>query len=144
MPGQIADADPVSALLPWLQQHPAVLAAFGGGEHISGISEDPWPHLVLSHGQAGDMRALQWATEPEVTLEVHGDPSGWPGQAELRRLVLTAAQAATELAGQPPIAPGGPIVSRVGPSGTLAWSPFANGQPRIICGLLIAIRPSRA
>ena len=136
----VADADPVSALLLWLQKHPRVAEALSGPGHVSGISEGPWPHLRVTHGSSGDMRTLTWATEPEVTLEVYGDPGGWPGQAELRRITLICAAAATELP-EAPHSPGQPVVSGVRPSGMLLWSPLIDGQPRWILGLLVAVHP---
>ncbi|MFB6525251.1 hypothetical protein [Streptomyces sp. NPDC056399] len=136
----LASTDPVSALLPWLQQHPAVTAALGGLDRVSGIAEAPWPHLRVSHGPGGDLRTLTWATEPEVTLEVYGDPGGWPGQAELRRILLTCATAAAELP-EAPHRTGQPVVSGVRPSGTLVWSPLVDGQPRWIMGLLVCLHP---
>ncbi|MEU8540909.1 hypothetical protein AB0C52_13130 [Streptomyces sp. NPDC048717] len=141
MSRDLAAADPVSALLPWLQQHPAVTAALGGPDRVSGIPEAPWPHLRISHGPGGDLRTMTWATEPEVTLEVYGDPGGWPGQAELRRVLLVCARAAAQLP-EAPYTPGQPVVSGIRPSGTLLWSPLVDGQPRWILGLLITLHPS--
>lgn len=140
MTNPLADADPVSVLLAWLQKHPRVTEALGGTGRVSGISEAPWPHLRVSHGPGGDMRTLTWAMEPEVTLEAYGDPGGWPGQAELRKIVLDCAGAATELPGAPHM-PGQPVVSGVRPSGTLLWSPLVDGQPRWLLGLLVTLHP---
>ncbi|MFE2157122.1 hypothetical protein ACFW9M_04825 [Streptomyces lydicus] len=137
---ELAGADPVSVVLAWLQEHPRAAEALGGLGRVSGISEAPWPHLRVTHGPGGDMRTLTWATEAEVTLEVYGDPGGWPGQAELRRLILVCAAAATEL----PDAlhtPGQPVISGVRPSGTLLWSPLVDGQPRWLLGLLVTLHP---
>ncbi|WP_234325441.1 hypothetical protein [Streptomyces sp. NRRL S-146] len=86
------------------------------------------------------MRSLTWGTEPEVTLEVYGDPGGWPGQAELRRIILACAAAATELP-DAPHALGQPVISGVRPSGALLWSPLVDGQPRWLIGLLVTLHP---
>ncbi|MBT2395250.1 hypothetical protein [Streptomyces sp. ISL-100] len=136
----LADADPVTALLTWLQKHPRVAEALGGPGRVSGISEAPWPHLRISHGPGGDLRTLTWATEPEVTLEMYGDPGGWPGQAELRRIILLCAAAASELP-DATHTPGQPVISGVRPSGTLLWSPLVDGQPRWLLGLLVSLHP---
>jgi hypothetical protein len=136
----IADADPVTVVLAWLAEHPKVTAALGGPGRVSGVREAPWPHLRVAPGAGGDLRALEWATEPEVTLEVYGDPSGWPGPHALRQIALVAALAAKELVDQP-AAPGQPVVSSVRPSGVLIDSPLADGQPRHIFGLLTTIHP---
>ncbi|MFZ3557214.1 hypothetical protein [Streptomyces sp. BH055] len=136
----LADADPVSAVLAWLHDHPRVAEALGGPGRVSGLSEAPWPHLLVGHGAGGDLRTLTWATEPEVTLEVYGDPGGWPGKAELRRIILTCSAAATELP-EAPQKPGQPVISGVRPSGTLVWSPLVDGQPRWLLGLLVTLHP---
>ncbi|WP_086828184.1 hypothetical protein, partial [Streptomyces sp. NRRL B-24572] len=108
----LASTDPVSALLPWLQQHPAVATALGGPGRVSGVAESLWPHLRVSHRPGGEPRTPTWATEPEVTLEVYGDPGGWPGQAALRRILLTCATAAGELP-EAPFRAGQPVISGV-------------------------------
>ncbi|WP_328491173.1 hypothetical protein [Streptomyces zaomyceticus] len=136
----LADADPVSALLAWLQNHPEVADALGGPGRVSGIEEGPWPHLRVDHGPGGDLRDLRWAISPEVTLEVLGDPGGWPGKAELRRILLRCALAAQELA-EAPHAPGKPVISGIKPSGLLLWAPLATGHPRWLMNLSVTIHP---
>ncbi|MFJ4342700.1 hypothetical protein [Streptomyces sp. NPDC088915] len=136
----VADADPVAVVLAWLAEHPKVAEALGGSGRVSGIREAPWPHLRVAPGAGGDMRALEWAIEPEVTLEVYGDPGGWPGPAALRRIALIAALAAKELP-DAPAKPGRPVVSSVRPSGVLIDSPLADGQPRHLFGLLVTVHP---
>uniref|UniRef100_UPI003F494B67 hypothetical protein n=1 Tax=Streptomyces sp. CA-136453 TaxID=3240050 RepID=UPI003F494B67 len=137
---EVADTDPVAVVLAWLSEHPKVTEALGGAGRVSGIPEAPWPHLAVTPGASGDMRSLEWATQPEVTLEVYGDPGGWPGRAALRRIALVCALAArelTEAAGEP----GAPVVSSVRPSGVLIDAPLADGQPRTLFGLLVTIHP---
>ncbi|OEJ21115.1 hypothetical protein [Streptomyces subrutilus] len=136
----LADADPVSELLAWLQQSTGVADALGGPGRVSGIPEAPWPHLVVTHGPGGDLRDLTWATSPEVTLELHGDPGGWPGRAELRRILLLCATAAKKVVEAPHV-PGLPVISGIAPSGTLIWSPLVDGQPRWILTLAVTIHP---
>lgn len=136
----IADADPVAAVLAWLAEHPKVREALGGPGHVSGALEAPWPHLRVTAGPGGDMRDLRWATEPEVSLELYGDPGGWPGPAALRRTLLACAVAAAEMPDVPTV-PGESVVSGVRPSGMLIESPLATGQPRWIMGLLVTIHP---
>ncbi|MEU3499242.1 hypothetical protein ABZ726_00190 [Streptomyces hundungensis] len=127
-------------VLSWLAEHPTVAEALGGPGRVSGTVEAPWPHLRVTSGATGDMRALEWATESEVTLEVYGDPGGWPGPAALRRIALLSALATKELAAAASL-PGRPVISRVRPSGVLIDSPLANGQPRTMFGLLVTLRP---
>ncbi|MGI5337656.1 hypothetical protein ACQEVS_09795 [Streptomyces sp. CA-181903] len=136
----VADADPVATVLSWLTEHPEATKALGGPGRVSGIVEGPWPHLRVTAGAGGDLRDLSWATEPEVALEIYGDPGGWPGPAALRRALLVCAVAAAELPRAPQDARR-PVVSRVRPSGMLIDSPLVTGQPRYILGLLITLRP---
>ncbi|MER6109383.1 hypothetical protein [Streptomyces hirsutus] len=136
----LEDADPVAVLLPWLQQSAQAADALGGPGRVSGIYEAPWPHLAISHGPGGDLRTLQWATEPEVTLEVLGDPGGWPGKAELRRILVRCATAAQGIVEAPHV-PGRPVVNGVKPSGLLVWSPLVDGQPRWLMNLAVTLHP---
>ncbi|MFK0279550.1 hypothetical protein ACIQVL_03615 [Streptomyces sp. NPDC090499] len=136
----LADADPVSAILAWLQEHPEAADALGGPGRVSGIAEAPWPHLLISHGPGGDLRDLLWAIAPEVTLEVYGDPGGWPGQAELRRILMRCAKAAQDLVEAPHV-PGRPVISGIKPSGLLVWSPLVDGQPRWLMNLSVTLHP---
>ncbi|MEW1677833.1 hypothetical protein AB0O47_32045 [Streptomyces noursei] len=136
----LADVDPTAVVLSWLAAHPAVAKALGGPGRVSGIAEAPWPHLRVAPGPGGDMRSLEWAVEPEVTLEVYGDPAGWPGPAALRRIALVSALAVKELTEAPAVA-GQPVVSSVRPSGALIEAPLADGQPRHVFGLLVAVHP---
>jgi hypothetical protein len=136
----LADADPVSVLLAWLQQSDEVADALGGPNRVSGIAEAPWPHLVIDHGAGGDLRDLNWAIAPEVTLEVHGDPGGWPGKAELRKILMRCATAAKGVV-EAPHTPGQPVINGVKPSGLLVWSPLVNGQPRWLMNLSVTLHP---
>ncbi|MGW2550124.1 hypothetical protein [Streptomyces sp. NPDC001635] len=136
----LADADPVSEILAWLQHSDEAADALGGPGRVSGIGEAPWPHLRVSHGPGGDLRDLRWGIAPEVTLEVFGDPGGWPGQAELRRALLRCAKAAQDLVEAPHV-PGHPVISGVKPSGLLVWSPLVDGQPRWVLNLSVTLHP---
>jgi hypothetical protein len=136
----LADADPVSEILAWLQQSAGAADALGGLGRVSGVAEAPWPHLLVGHGPGGDLRDLNWATSPEVTLEVYGDPGGWPGKAELRRILLRCAAAAKARVEAPHI-PGRPVINGITPSGLLVWSPLVDGQPRWLMNLSVTLHP---
>jgi hypothetical protein len=139
-PYALADADPVAALLKWLTEHPKVQEVLGGPGHVSGEIEAPWPRLRVTSGPSGDLRDLTWAIEPDITLELIGDPSGWPGPAALRRTLLVCAIAAKELVDAPAV-PGEPVIAAIKPSGLVIDSPLATGQPRWMFGLLVTIHP---
>ncbi|WP_433860147.1 hypothetical protein [Streptomyces kronopolitis] len=137
----VADADPVAAVLAWLADHPKVQEVLGGPGRVSGAREAPWPHLRVALGPGGNLGDLTWLTQPEVSLELYGDPGGWPGPAAMSRILKVCALAAKEL---PEHAPphGQPVVSHVQPSGVLLESPLENGQPRWVMGLLISLHPT--
>ncbi|RSS97255.1 hypothetical protein EF903_01670 [Streptomyces sp. WAC05292] len=137
----IADADPVAVVLAWLAKHPKVTEVLGGPGRVSGAREAPWPHLRVALGPGGSLGDLTWLTEPEVTLEVYGDPGGWPGPAALGRILKICAVAAAELPSAP-TAGGHPVVSGVRPSGALIESPLETGQPRWVMGLLVSLHPN--
>ncbi|AWI32692.1 hypothetical protein [Streptomyces tirandamycinicus] len=137
----IADADPVAAVLSWLAEHPKVTQVLGGPGRVSGTREAPWPHLRVALGPGGSLGDLTWLTEPEVTLELFGDPSGWPGPAAMSRILKVCAVAVTELPGSTPSGTH-PVISRVRPSGVLLESPLETGQPRWVMGLLVSLHPT--
>ncbi|MFD4933420.1 hypothetical protein [Streptomyces virginiae] len=135
-----ADVDPVAVVLAWLAEHPRVTEVLGGPGRVSGAREAPWPHLRVALGPGGGLGDLAWLSEPEVTLEVYGDPGGWPGPAALSRILKVCAVAAAEL---PDVAPSNrrPVVSGIRPSGVLLESPLETGQPRWVMGLLVTLHP---
>jgi len=139
-PLKVAGADPVSATLAHLRANAEVTGAFGGLEHVSGMIEAPWPRLRVSAGPGGSLRNLRWDTAPEILLEAFSDPSGWPGHAELRRMIMLAAAALVRLPDQDP-EPGGPVVSLVQPSGALAVSDLTAGGFRYSLTLQVVIHP---
>ena len=64
MAGQVWDADPVAASHTWLRNDPTVLAEFGHEDHVTGIRESPWPHLIVGPGEGGDLGTMQWESRP--------------------------------------------------------------------------------
>ncbi|MFJ2745312.1 hypothetical protein ACIO3O_37275 [Streptomyces sp. NPDC087440] len=136
----LADTDPVSELLTWLKENAEAADALGGPDRVSGLAEAPWPHLVVGHGPGGDLRDLSWATSPEVTLEIYGDPGGWPGKAELRRVLLRCATIAKRRVDAPHV-PGRAVINGISPSGLLIWSPLVDGQPRWLLNLSVTLHP---
>ncbi|MGA5822237.1 hypothetical protein ACPC54_30760 [Kitasatospora sp. NPDC094028] len=137
---KVAAADPVAVALAHLRRHPAVLEAFGGPGHVSGLVEAPWPRLRVTSGPGGDLRGLRWETASEVTIEVISDPAGWPGSAELRRLTLLAAGALLDLPEVDP-PPAGPVVSHVATSGPLAFTELTSGAIRYSIALQVVLHP---
>lgn len=138
---QQADADPVAVVLDWLTGHADVATLLGGPEHVTGISETPWPHLVVDEGTGGDLRDYRWDAEYEVVLELWSHPNGAPGKAAMRDLMMRLLRLAADLPDQQTVDATTPVVSRVRPSGTYAWQPLTNGQLKLVAGLYITIRP---
>lgn len=140
MPGTQADVDPVALCYQWLRDHPDTPTVLGGPDHVSGIAEDPWPHVVLDDGLNGDLRD-GWSQEHEVTVEVLGHPDGTPGKAALRALAMRVLDLLRAMPEAPVTDPAAPVVSRVRPSGVFAYTPQANGQPRYVLGVYVTARP---
>ncbi|MFD7763561.1 hypothetical protein [Streptomyces microflavus] len=136
----VADADPVSAVLAWLSEHPKVEEVLGGPGRVSGAREAPWPHLRVTLGPGGSLGDLTWLTQPEVSLELFGDPAGWPGPAAMLRILKVCAIAVAEMP-ESESASGRPVISGIRPSGVLLESPLETGQPRWVLGLLVTLHP---
>ena len=144
MVADLAACDPVAALKAWIEDHPVTVTVLGGPEHVTGIQEAPWPHLVLGDGPGGDLRGLVATMELEVTMELYGAPDGSPGQAALWRKAVAVAQLATRLPDEHDPGPGEPIVSRVRPAGVFTWAPTSLGQPRYVFGVYVVIQPAHS
>jgi hypothetical protein len=141
----LGDADPVAIVLDWLKNHPRLGEVLGGPEHVSGISESPWPHLWCDDGPGGDLRTLDVA-EFEVLLHLTDAPNGATGPSllsrKLRRLVAWLVQ---DLASDDALldTPWG-VVLRVRPSGTFAETSRSTGQPEYTAGILLVVAPPLA
>ncbi len=137
---ELDTVDPVAVMYDWLAGHPDVLAAFGGTEHVTGVAEAPWPHLVVTEGPSADMREVEWAFAKEVLIEVHDDPAGSYGPSALWRLSLLAARAAKEIVErEQPF--GEPVISRVQISGGPVQTPLTTGGLRSTTTLLVTAHP---
>lgn len=139
--GGIADADAISVALSWLRQHPLFLAEFGSAEHVSGVLEAPWPHLVVGDGPGGSEYEGRWRSTQEVSLELYGHPSGLHGKAALKRYSRIVMACLIDLADSQVVGPSQPAVSLVEPSGVLAFQPLQTGQGRYTFGALVTLRP---
>lgn len=139
----LADADPVATALAWLQAHSAVLAAFGGVTHISGLNEPPYPHLRVAASPGGEDGDLVWVVSPEVLVETYGDLDGSPGWAALRRLHYVALLAAKELPGRTHTT-ATTVVTDVRPASSAQPLPLPLGQPRWVSTLRLTMHPAVA
>lgn len=128
MPGFV-DLDPVPLVLEWLRAHPAVLDELGGPDHISGLKEDPFPHLEVRAGTStvGDMQTQP--VDGEVAFQLWGSPTNVHGPALLGRLCLVVCRALAELVLVDEL-PGGHVVSEVRFTRNPAEQNLTNGQRR--------------
>lgn len=137
---QQADADPVKVVIDWLKAHP-VASVLGGPEHVGAIKEGPWPQLVVSDGVNGDLRDMRWDAELEVVLDLYGDPSGQPGPAAMRRLMLRAVRAVADMPEEQTSDGTTPVVSAVRAGGREVDEARGTGQPWLSMNLMVTIRP---
>lgn len=134
----LEDVSAVTEALGWLQTHPDIVAVFGSS--VSGVSEAPWPHLMVTRAPGGNLGDLRWSRTDEVQLEVHGHPDGGPGPAALERALLTAVRALGEIT-ERDLAATDSVVSRVSSSGGIVDRPLPEGQPRLLTTLRLVVRP---
>lgn len=138
---QQGDADPVAVVLDWLTGHPDVATILGGTGHVSGVAEDPWPHLVVDEGPTGDMRNYEWDAEYEVTLELRSHPNGAPGKAQMRDQLVRILRIVRALPDEQVVTDTTPVVSRVRPAGVYSWQPLTSGALTVRASVYVTIRP---
>lgn len=140
-----ADVDPVAVTLAWFKTHAQVAGLLGDpANHVSGIHEAAWPHLIIGEGVAADLRAGDWDGEYEVAFHLVGHPNGAPGKAELRRLSAKLLSVALRMPDEMPAGPTDVVVSRARPSGAYVYQPLASGQPSYHFAALLVMRPPSA
>lgn len=143
MAADLSDVDPVASALDWLKADEVLVAKFGSAEHISGLYEAPWPHLVVEDGPGGSLGVLRWATIGEVTLKVFDDPRGKLGAGGCRRLVIAAAMSLTKMTDTTP-GEAKAVTCNVVPSGVASPNPQRNGQNCWVLGVLLTQHPNPA
>lgn len=136
-------ADPVAVALGWLRGRPAITAAFGSAEHISGLVEAPWPHLRVSAGPGGSVDDVLWQNTGEIVLEVIDHPSHVLGEAALWRLAMTALIELSQLPNRE-VSPTEPVVTLVRANGTVSNQPLQTGQGRQLIGVSVTVHPPHA
>jgi len=136
--GELYDADPVAEVLAHFKQDPLVIDAAGGEDHISGMIEGPWPHVVVSPGAGGDLREAVASMEPDVLVEVIGPADGTIGPAALWRIAMKAVVSAKGMPERDHVA-GRAVVSAVRFTGGLTKQPLSSGQIRWSATLSVTI-----
>lgn len=136
----IADLDPVAWALSTLAGSSDVVGAFGGADHVSGLPEQPWPHLEVADAAAGDDRNL-WSIDTAITLAAWADPAGHPtGRAGLRKLCYIAVATLIGAARAPYT--GGPVVVAAESTRAVSWSPISTtGQQRYLSVITVRAHP---
>jgi hypothetical protein len=145
----LADADAVAVVIDWLGSHDRLTTALtaldigevDGADHISGIPEAPWPHVVVTEGAGGDLGDLRYWSIPEVQIEVFDDYEGSTGEAEIIRIAKIAVMAVRELTERVDVPPGEPVVPYVRATSGLFPEPAETGQNRAVVTLALTIRP---
>lgn len=138
--GELYEADAVSEVLAHFKTDPRVVEAVGGEDRISGLTEAPWPRIVVSPGAGGDMREAQSSIEPYVLVEVVGPLDGTIGPAELWRTAMKCVTSAKSMPERDHVV-GRAIVSRVRLIGGVNKQPLLSGQTRWSLTLAVAISP---
>lgn len=139
---EFEDADATAVVYAWLRDHPVVADEFGGPEHVTGVYEGPWPHLVVSPGNGGtDDDDMAWQSTQEVRLAVWDSYGNEVGRAGLLRLARLVRRLCAELPerDQPS---GETVVCTVRSSGALLWSPASDGQGQAQVSLLVTVHPA--
>lgn len=136
-----SDVDPLAVVLAHLKAHPTIATLLGGPEHVSGIHEAPWPHLIVTEGIASDLRRGDWEAEYEIALQLLGHPTGAPGKAEVRRLSAKVMRVLLAMEDEMEPGPTDPVVSKTGPSGGYIWHPTAGGQPTYRFAVRVTVHP---
>lgn len=133
-----ADADPLERAVAFLTTHAGVLTEFNG---VSSEVEAPYPHLRVVPSDGGTVGDMRWQHSAGVQVEAIGDPSGWPGRAELRRKMMVAVKAMGELVDQEYSAPSDIVVTFVSGTSSVVWSPLEEGNPRWLVTFEVGVRP---
>jgi hypothetical protein len=140
-PADLASADAVARMLAWLRVDPAVLAAFGDANHVSGQNRAPYPHMRVSPSPGGSDGDLRWLLEQEVALTAFGDLDGTLGSSALKALLYVALSSAYVLGETPPT--GGESVV-CGVRSSSAARPLdipLTGQPAWTATVIVTIHP---
>lgn len=118
----------------------AVTTVLGGPDRVYGGERPRPPYPMLRVGAAfNDNRDLRWLIDDAVVIEAWGDLDGWPGTAELRRVLYVALGALRDLPDRTILA-GEPVVTDVRPGGA-NYVPGALGQSRYLATVALTIHP---
>ena len=137
---ELYEADALSEVLAHLLSDPSVVEAFGGADHITGLPEGPFPHLVVSPGPGGDLGEALSSITPDVQLESLGGPDGETGSHELWQLLMRAVVSVKGMPERDHVS-GRPVVTFVRFIGGVAKQNLSSGQTRWQATASVSITP---
>lgn len=138
--GDLSDADPVGEVIWRYKNSPDIDEILGGPDHVSGLMEEPWPHLRVLPGSTGEFSTLRGRLLHEVTLELYGPMDGSIGSAALWKTMIRLLILANRIPdGEHP--PGRPVVSRANVQSGVTRQPLSNGQMRWVATLNVTLGP---
>lgn len=142
--GKYEDADAIAIAFAYLSSHPDILApvptGFGSAAAVSGVFEEPWPHLIVAPDDAGTPRDLRWQSQQGMSLTVVGDPAGVYGHIVCRRLLMRALRVVKELDEQPTPSTSA-VISRVSGTGAITQVVLSTGAVQWRSVVLFDIHP---
>ncbi len=143
--GSFEDADAVALLLTWLRANAEVRGLLGDpSPSVSGINEPPWPHLILTEGLGTELRGGVWSHVQEVELQLRSDPTGMPGKAVLRKLLMGLVRIAMTAPETPVTLPTQAVICAVEETGSVAFQKLSTGQLVYSVSLRVTVRPPTA
>lgn len=138
--GDLSDADPVGEIIWRFSNSTDAEEILGGPGRVSGLMEEPWPHLRVIPGSTGEMSTMRGRIVHEVTLELYGPMDGSIGSAVLWRTMARLLILANRIPDQPHPA-GRPVMSRCNVQGGVTRQPLTNGQLRYVATLNVTLTP---
>ena len=138
--GDLSDADPVGEVIWRFRNSAEIDEILGGPDRVSGLMEEPWPHLRVIPGSTGEMSTMRGRLVHEVTLELYGPMDGSIGTAALWRAMARLLILANRFPDQPH-PDGRAVFSRANVQGGITRQPLTNGQLRYVATLNVTLLP---
>jgi hypothetical protein len=141
----LADADPVAAVVWWLANHTRLNELLretptGDGPVVGSRNAPPYPRLRVLDIDAGDLGTFNGLVTARFMIEALGDTDGTPGKFRLRRIAVAAAEALNEITEQESVQH---CVFSLFTAGGPNWAPLPpNDQPRYLFPCTTRSRPA--
>lgn len=104
----LAEADPVAAVVWWLQNHTPLNELLrehstGDGPVIGSRNEPPFPRLVVVDAMPGTLGTFNGRIRTGLSIEAMGDPDGTPGKGALWKIAVASAEALEQMTREPEV-----------------------------------------